>query len=200
NMEKKLLGLLLGLLFFTACSENETVTAPGFSFDTTDEIVLGDEENATTSFTFNSTLGWTATTDANWLTVSPSSGMGGSATITITVLSRNDTGYSRKADLTLTSGQVTEHLTIRQDFSNYIDAEKTSYAVDAQGGKLEIIFTTNINSENLLVNSPQDTEYWLTQSVERTRAGSTYSIPLTVLPNTQKESRVGYLFFTTMKA
>lgn len=184
---------LLCLFLTTSCSEDKI--APGFAFQTTRDLTLASDEGSQTTLTFTSATDWRATGGDDWITVSPSSGRGGTFDLTITARSENQTGSVRTATLTLSSGSLTENVTIRQEIGNFVLPEQDTYTVPVEGKDLEVVFSTNVSEDQLKVYSSNGSN-WITQAQDRKiRAYPSYAVRLTVLPNTGNYSRTAYLYF-----
>ena len=75
---------------------------------------------------------WTATDDADWLTVSPASGDGGG---TITVTATANTGTApRDATVTVTCGDITRTVTVTQSGASVTPPPSDGYLADLEGG------------------------------------------------------------------
>lgn len=191
-------SLCLCILFLVSCSDkdDDPKTEPeepesGFSFDITEDIILTSEEGARAFIRFSSELDWRAEVSADWLDIDPEAGDPGRNVIEITALTANDADKSREAVLTLTSGDASETITVRQETSDYIRLEQDVYQVDAEGGILEIIFSTSMSTDELriLCDAP-----WLNQN-NLSRAMTDYSIVLNVEPNPDAEARYARILF-----
>lgn len=189
---KTKLYLLLFLSFFLAVSCTEDKTEPGFSIDTAEDIVIASESNSQAIIAFTSMREWTAKTDADWLSVSPSSGSAGAAEVTVTARSENTTGNVRTAVLTLTSGTLSREIVLRQVPTDYVLVEQSDYDVAKEGGKLEIEFLTNVPEDELKIYSTEND--WLTQPVE-TRSVTAWCIRLVVSENTDAKPRTAEIVF-----
>lgn len=107
----------------------------------------------------------------------------GTCNITLTAISENITGNVRTATLTLTSGTLTQDITIEQESAEFVNLEQNIYNVSVEGGELDIRFSTNIAEDELLIYGSLGTGTWLTQETKLC-ASSSYMLNLTVLPNT----------------
>lgn len=192
---------ILSMILVSACSEEEQ--SGGFSFDTTENMVLNSEgnagitimlsseENAEATIHFTSNLNWQATVSADWLEISPAEGQGGSNTIYVTALSRNNTNSARTATLTLTSRNVSTKISITQETSNYLHIEQNQYQMSAEGGILEIDFSTTVSDDNLRILSNAT---WVNQNIP-SRSLTDYRLILNIAPNTNSQNRVASIIF-----
>ena len=180
--------LLLCLCLFLTVSCKEELE-PSFSLEATGNVIIDSDIDSRGTVSFTSTREWTAKTDAEWLSISPSSGSAGASEITVTALSENYTGEIRTATLTLTSGTLSKNVTLQQPPA--VQVNQKNYNVAAEGADLEISFTTNIPKKEL--NIYYTNSDWLTQPAQ-TRSDS-YTINFTVLPNVSKDQRTAQITF-----
>lgn len=181
--------LLCLCLFLTVSCEDEV--EPRFSLETTGDVIIDSDIDSQSTVSFTSSREWTAKTDADWVSISPSSGSAGTAEITVTAQSENTTGDVRTAILTLTSGKLNKEITLQQFPADYVQVEQNNYNVALEGGDLAISFTTNVPKTKLKIYYTNSD--WLTQPVQ-TRSDS-YTISFTVLPNTSKTKRTAQVIF-----
>lgn len=126
---KTVLHCLLGsLLLLVACTDEGSLS---FSHAGS-TVTLPAEAGAYVEIPFTCDAGWQATTDAEWLKMSPQSGAGGSHELTLTVSSPNNSGGLRSATLKVTSGSSGQTFTVRQD--EYIRLEQEVYEIPVEGG------------------------------------------------------------------
>lgn len=182
----------LCLFFIVSCAEDEV--EPNFSIENIGDGMIGSAKGSQVTISFTSAREWKASTAADWFTIAPASGEAGTCDITLTATSENVTGSVRTATLTLTSGTLTQDITIEQEAAEFVNLEQNTYNVSAEGGELDIKFSTNIAENELLIYGSLGTGTWLTQET-KTRASSSYTLNLTVLPNTDGVSRTAYIYF-----
>ena len=182
----------LCLFFIVSCAEDEV--DPNFSIENVGDVVMGSAKGSQVTISFTSTREWKASTAADWFTIAPASGEAGTCDIALTATSENVTGSVRTAMLTLTSGMLTQDITIEQEVAEFVNLEQNTYNVPAEGGELDIKFSTNIAEDELLIYGSLGTGTWLTQEA-KTRTSSSYMLNLTVLPNTDGVSRTAYIYF-----
>lgn len=181
--------LLCLCLFLTVSCEDEV--EPCFSFETIGDVIIDSDIDSQGTVSFTSTREWTAKSDADWVSISPSSGSAGKAEITVTAQSENMTGDIRTAILTLTSGKLSKEITLQQFPADYVQVEQNNYNVALEGGDLAISFTTNVPKTNLRIYYTNSD--WLTQSAQT--GSDAYTIKFTVLPNTSKIKRTAQITF-----
>lgn len=184
--------LLCLCLFLTVSCEDEV--EPRFSLETTGDVIIDSDIDSQSTVSFTSAREWTAKTDADWVSISPSSGSAGTAEITVTAQSENTTGDVRTAILTLTSGELSKEITLKQAEAEFVQSEKSNYIVAVTGEDLEIRFTTNLTREDGLIIYHTGGD-WLIQPAE-TGSTQTGVIKLTALPNTDKTSRTISIVFS----
>ncbi|MCL2416517.1 MAG: DNA/RNA non-specific endonuclease [Bacteroidales bacterium] len=114
---KTIIGIiLLGLLTVTSCREEKSVSLDiGFSLENTlvEAIVVGAERSS--SFLWIKTEdgnAWTATSDDDWLSVSPASGTGELAIVV--GYTENTTGQNRTGTVTVSVGSISQSVQLTQ--------------------------------------------------------------------------------------
>ena len=96
-------------------------------------------------------------------------GEAGTYQLALTASSKNDSKDSRTAIVNLVSAGLTQSLTVTQSAADYVELEQTTYYTEAQGGSLQVKFTTNLSGDKLVIYS---TANWLTQPADsRTEQG-----------------------------
>ena len=101
-------------------------------------------EGGVVSIAINSTVAWTAKASDSWVTISPSSGEAGDATVKASVL-KNGTNDSRTATVTFTAGTKSATYTITQSQLDAMNIATTEYVVEAEGGTVEIPVSANVD-------------------------------------------------------
>lgn len=156
DMKQSILLFLL-ILLISGCSEKEI--DPSFSLqEETSSITLASAANSQTVISFTSTREWEANTSSEWLLISPTSGEAGTYQLALTASSKNDSKDSRTAIVNLVSAGLTQSLTVTQSAADYVELEQTTYYTEAQGGSLQVKFTTNLSGDKLVIYS---TANWL---------------------------------------
>ena len=187
------LPLLLAIVLFVACSDEkeepqpvtpaitwaEDQTSPTFATDGGTQAVL-----------FSSTTDWKAEVDQSWCSVTPAQGTGGEDCEVRITVEANDTPDERKATLTISSGTVTEQLTIVQVQKDAIVVAQSEYEVEAEGGTLD--FTINTNVE-FTVSFSAD---WIRQNAD-TRAWEEVPVSFIVDANPDGEPREAVITFAS---
>ena len=130
----------------------------------------------------------------NGIPFRPHTAKGGDGLITVTATAGNYTGEERKDTFTLRSGNLARAIIVTQVAGKYVKAEQSEYHVAAEGGYLEVNFSSNLNSQDIVVSSEAE---WLAQPQTKTAMAEAqeYFVPLSVLPNTGNTSRTAYLDF-----
>ena len=186
---KAVLHCLLGsLLLLVACTDEGSLS---FSHAGS-TVTLPAEAGAYVEIPFTCDAGWQATTDAEWLKVSPQSGAGGSHELTLTVSSPNNSGGLRSATLRVTSGSSGQTFTVRQD--EYIRLEQEVYEIPVGGGDLDIRFATTLAADEFAVYSVTGVD-WVHGRASSRVAETGYLVPLTADPNGGGQERVAYYYF-----
>ena len=140
-------------------------------------------EGDVVSIAFNSNVAWTAKSSESWVTLQPSSGDAGDATVKASVL-KNDSYDTRTADVTITAGTKTAKVTITQGQLNALNIAVTEYEVPAEGGDVEVKVNANVNYS---VSVPEAID-WVT--VVSTKALTESTVVLKVAPTPEVEPRV----------
>lgn len=188
-MKQNILLFIL-ILLISGCSQKEI--EPSFSLqEETGSITLASAANSQTVISFTSTREWKASTSSEWLLISPTSGEAGTYQMALTASSKNNNKNSRTATVNLVSAGLTQSFTVTQSPAEYVELEQTAYYTEAQGGSLQIKFTTNLSTDELAIYG---TVSWLTQPAN-SRTDQAYVVNLTVLPNEEEKERTAYLYF-----
>lgn len=152
-------------------------------------------EGGDCSFSFKTTDTWTASVingrADGWLTFSPTSGMSGNVTVTVTA-SKNEGYEDRSATLHIVSGKNTTDLLITQKQKDALLVNATKYEVPEDGGDVSIEVKSNVNYDYTL----EDADGWLTENTVRTRAMETRTLSFVVAPNESTDRREGRIVFT----
>lgn len=192
----KIEGLLLlcSVLLWMGCREDEV--EPGFTMEEgTDSVTLVAEKFAASTIAFSSLREWTAESDKEWLLVTPTEGEAGTYTLMMRAVQANEAREVRTARVTLTSVNLTRQIVVSQEPAEFLQLEKDTFMVRAEGDSLSIRFETNISADEL-VSYASANYNWLQQS-QNTRADiMKYEIKLNVLPNTGRVSRRAYIIFS----
>lgn len=188
-MKQNILLFIL-ILLISGCSQKEI--EPSFSLqEETSSITLASAASSQTVISFTSTQEWKASTSSEWLLISPTSGEAGTYQMALTASSKNNSKNSRTATVNLVSAGLTQSFTVTQSPAEYVELEQTAYYTEAQGGSLQIKFTTNLSTDELAIYG---TASWLTQPAN-SRTDQAYVVNLTVLPNDDDKERTAYLYF-----
>lgn len=188
-MKQNILLFIL-ILLISGCSQKDI--EPSFSLqEETSSITLASAANSQTVIRFTSTREWKASTSSEWLLISPTSGEAGTYQMALTASSKNNSKNSRTATVNLVSAGLTQSFTVTQSPAEYVELEQTAYYTEAQGGSLQIKFTTNLSTDELAIYG---TASWLTQPAN-SRTDQAYVVNLTVLPNDDDKERTAYLYF-----
>lgn len=181
---------LLCLFLWTSCSDDDA--DPSFTITTASSTVtLDPDSDSETTVSFTSTRDWTAKASDSWFTISPTSGGDGTSKITITTNSDNTTGSYRSSTIILTSLTVTDSIVVKQE--PFIYLEQSEYTVSAEGGTLDIIFSTDLDMDDVGVYVYYSGN-WIT-SVNGQSRSTSYYIRLNIVANTDGSARTAYLKF-----
>ena len=137
--------LLIVSVLVAACAVSctkETKVEDAVTIKTDEQVVP--VEGGVLSIAINSTVPWTAKASESWVTLSPSSGQAGDATVKASVL-KNDSNDSRTATVTFTAGTKTATYTILQSQLDALNIATTEFTVEAEGGTVEIPVSANVD-------------------------------------------------------
>lgn len=148
-MKQNILLFIL-ILLISGCSQKDI--EPSFSLqEETSSITLASAASSQTVISFTSTREWKASTSSEWLLISPTSGEAGTYQMALTASSKNNSKNSRTATVNLVSAGLTQSFTVTQSPAEYVELEQTAYYTEAQGGSLQIKFTTNLSTDELAI-------------------------------------------------
>lgn len=111
----KLKSLICGLavLAAVACEEDKPVVTP--SLDVSATTVSFEAVPTDATFTVTTNQAWTATVDADWVTVTPASGEASETAATVTVSATENTATEeRTATVTVTAGELVKTVSVSQ--------------------------------------------------------------------------------------
>jgi hypothetical protein len=141
----KLLALLSLIFLVLACEKKEEA----YITLTSDEAVTVSVEGDAVSIKFTTNVPWTASSSADWLTITPTSGEGvkGGADFTVKASAlKNETTDSRAATVTITDGAaITKKVTITQNQKDALEVDVVEYSVEADGGVVEVSVNANVD-------------------------------------------------------
>lgn len=202
---KKLVSLLVifGMtLLFSACSGSNdepsgsskpnsnsgTVVAKIDIPATENTSPVFNTEGGTATVKFSASQPWTAsavnTRADEWLTVSPTSGIAGDFTLTITTTG-NETYDERSGTITIKSGTTTKNINVTQKQKDALTITSDKIEIDAEGGNIGVEVKANIDFS---VKADVD---WIKQV--STRALTTTNLSFTVEENPDFSKREGHI-------
>lgn len=188
-----LLMALYAITFMSGCGEKAERIIP--------EIKLADLSSSSISIgcdaqtvivDFSSNVSWTATTNADWIVVSPSSGNTGVASVRINV-QENTSHQPRNAVLTISdnTAESVVSITVNQEAAAenpVFSLDQTDFNVKADGGDIQLKVTHNIGYK--IASMPD----WVHQSSKKT-SGNDDQYVFSVDKNNSSESREGVIVF-----
>ena len=147
--------------------------------------------NRATDIMFNAGGTWTARSSESWLEPMPSSGEGGRNIVTVRTTEQNRTKQPRKAQVIITSDGKSKTVEVvqRGDYAFFAASE---YQVAAEGGIVDIAFSTNVPKGTLYISYTKYDWYVIGDSVAkntRTEEWSGKIKPITVEPNEEPMPR-----------
>ncbi len=179
------------LLVLSACSGEEKI-APTLNIQTPEaEWIIGVEANSQLIIKFTSTLPWQAHCNEKWIVLSSLEGEAGENDLRILANGSNDTGEERIAVLTLESGNLTREINIRQLTNPLLRTKQTDYTVSNNGEDINIHYTTNLKSGNLVVTFKDNPNWIIVKDKSNSRALQEGVVTLTISPNEERKERKG---------
>ena len=192
-MQKALFVLLSVVL--VACSGEEKVNLPDEPETPEAEITLAegtdkhpllDASGGTVTLHFTSTADWKATVGnvraSSWITVSPTSGKAGEASVTISVAA-NDGTDERTASVFLDCGDSRETIVVSQKQKDALIVSRQSYELSAGESLIEVEVEANVTFE------VEVSDTWIEQISTRSLEKSVLSFR--ILANDDYEKRSG---------
>lgn len=186
---RTLFYLLTTVFVLTGCtSDDDSANTIVTKTQTTETLLPVAGQKAELTFTTGSN--WTATSNASWLTISPTRGSAGTSTVTATTTAINRTKVDRQAQVTIKAGTATKNLTVIQS-GKYAIFDQHEFKVDSSGGTVNMTFKSNTTEEDALSVAYYQGLDWIYFADQKpTRAEwSGNMTALTVTPNLAKESR-----------
>lgn len=180
---------ILAAFSLLACEGSQT------SLGVTPKTVSVNAEGGSVQVAFSATMDWTASTSADWISLSPSSGTAGDIVMTVTVQKNSSTSpRSTVVTVSMPSIQVSDVVTVSQEAAAAIPDPSFSLSahetvMGAEGGSAQLTVKTNQTW------SARSSGNWITVTPEAGIAGE-MSIILTVAANPALEPREGEITFT----
>lgn len=179
------------LIVLSACSSEEKIT-PTLNIQTPEaEWVIGAEANSQLIIKFTSTLPWQAHCNEKWIVLSSLEGETGENSLRILANGSNDTGEERIAILTLESGNLTREINIRQLTDPLLRTKQTNYTVSNKGEDINIQYTTNLKSGDLVVAFKDNPNWIIVKDKSNSRVLQEGVVTLTISPNEERKERKG---------
>ena len=191
---KKLFLLFASLATMVACTESETggdepTPQPQKPSITIDSNTLSSftEDGGKGTISFTASEAWTAevinTRADSWVSIHPTSGGAGEATITITT-EPNDTPDDRSATIVIKSGTVEKTVKISQKQQDALTVTAATFEVGNEGGEIDIEVKANIDFEYEIDEAAKE---WI--EYKGTRAIETSTLTFAVAENDDVEKR-----------
>lgn len=188
-----LLMALFAVTFMSGCGEKAEKIIPEIKLTDLSASNISIDCNARTVIIgFTSNVSWTASTTADWIVITPSSGNTGATSIRINV-QENTSHQSRNTVLTISdkTAEAVVNITVNQEAAPEIPVfslDQTDFNVKAEGGDIQIKITHNIGYK---ITSMPD---WVHQSSKKT-SGDDDKYVFTVDKNNALEAREGVIVF-----
>ena len=136
---------------------------------------------------------WRAWSSASWLSLDPQEGKSGRNGIVMRTAEANHTMTRRVATVTIESGGKQQLLTVWQR-NDYALFEPREYVVDAEGGKVNMTFSSNVSKDSLLIRYlPVSWLEWEDDSAKTRVADWNGKVKtLVAKPNPKETERIAY--------
>ena len=136
---------------------------------------------------------WRAWSSASWLSIDPKEGKSGRNGIVMRTVEANHTKTRRVATVTIESGGKQQLLTVWQ-WNDYALFEPREYVVDAEGGKVNMTFSSNVSKDSLLIRYlPVSWLEWEDDSAKTRVADWNGKVrTLVAKPNPRETERIAY--------
>ena len=136
---------------------------------------------------------WRAWSSASWLSIDPKEGKSGRNGIVMLTVEANHTKSRRMATVTIESGGKQQLLTVWQR-NDYALFEPREYVVDAEGGKVNMTFSSNVSKDSLLIRYlPVSWLEWEDDSAKTRVADWNGKVKtLVAKPNPKETERIAY--------
>lgn len=123
-----------------------------------------------------------------WLSISPTSGAAGNATLTVAA-EPNDTPDERNASVRIKAGSASKTISVSQKQKDALTVTSSKFEVGAEGGEVKIEVKANIDFEYTIDSNAEE---WI--SYEGTRAMKTSTLTFSVDKNDDTEKREGKIY------
>ncbi len=150
------------------------------------------EDGGEAQISFTASEAWTAkvinTRADSWISIHPTSGGAGSATITVNT-EPNDTPDDRSASIVIEAGSASKTVTVSQKQKDALTVTASTFEVGTEGGEVKIEVKANIDFEYAIDPAAEE---WI--SYEGTRAMKTSTLTFSVDKNDDTEKREGKIY------
>ena len=183
------------IVFTNESGETETITLEQAGTPIVGKITLQGEDAFEVSdegdsfvIDFNATLEWTASSNEEFVSVTPTSGEAGDVSITLTVAA-NDSYDPRTATVTLTCEDDVKTIEITQKQKGALLLTESTISVPAEGGNVTVVAKANSNVTAAIAD---DAQAWISEL----KGLVEYSFNFVVAANESEEARTGKIVFT----
>ena len=165
-MKKITLLTLIGLAVLAWSCKPEPI--PDSLTLKSDSAVTVPVEGDVVSISFNTNVAWTASSDAAWLTVSPTSGEAGDATVKASAV-KNESPDGRSATVTITAGTESATVTVTQGQLDGMSVATKEFTVTCDGGQVEIPVSANVPFEVVIPEAADWIHYVSTKGMTESK-------------------------------
>ena len=165
-----------------SCSIYVTQTGAAAYLDFSPTWWMADADVNRTYATVDSNVSWTASSDASWLTVSPSNGSG-NGNLTIDTKA-NPSTEQRNGTITVTGGGISRKMSVTQfGVAAYLDLSLASWSLPASAASVSVMVTSNVSW-----NAYSSDTSWLTVSPSNGSGNGNLTIGIKANPYTASRS------------
>lgn len=191
-----ILFLAAAAMFVPSCKKVQPVEpeVPEVTI-TTQAIPAISDEGGSFTLSFNSSMDWTVSKDAAWLSVNPDNGKAGES-CTVTITAQPNTSYDeRSAKVTITCGSdnntKSEQITVVQKQKGALLLTDNTFSVGSEGQTIEITVKANSNVTAAVADDAKD---WIVSLGTKGLVENVYQFE--VKPNEAYEERSGKITFS----
>ena len=199
---KKLFLFLASIVFVVACTENEPDGGDPTPQPQKPSITIAantvssfNDDGGESLISFTASEAWSAeisnSSDNDWLSIYPTSGVAGNATITLTV-EPNDAPDDRSASIVIKAGSASKSITISQKQMDVLTVTASETVFGAEGGNIEVVVEANVDFDYVI---DEEASEWITY--EGTRALETNTLVFAVGKNDTDTNRSSTIIFTS---
>lgn len=189
-MKKIYIYFCLVLCALVSCSKDEATAIAEIQISQSQPYILGPDINDKLTIQFYSTENWQAKINANWAVLTTSKGEAGESEIAILAKEENNSGESRQATLTISSGTISKDIIIEQQQKDIINLTNSQFSLTSDKQELAITYTSNLEGCTFtLTNTSSSDINWISIKQDETKSLKEGILVLNVEPNNERKER-----------